>query len=148
MLPLFAMMSAVSLVVLLVMVESAYMAVASPADVNIYHQIPGQDTVRVDCMKMGPGKAHHIFTPQTLVYGQHWGWGFKPNDWGYTKYYCDFSWRSHSKRVRVWADSNPEESPTEDPRPCTHCLWDVTTQGFFRMTSDRGEPPALEASWT
>jgi hypothetical protein len=66
------MISAVSLVVLLVMVESAsikYMVLASPADVNIYNQIPGLDTIRVDCMKMGPGKAHHIFTPQTLVYG-------------------------------------------------------------------------------
>lgn len=145
------MISAVSLVVLLVMVESAsinYMVLASPADVNIYNQIPGLDTIRVDCMKMDPGKAHHIFTPQTLVYGQHWGWGFKPNDWGYTKYYCDFSWRSQAKRVRVWVDSNPEKSPTEDPRPCTHCVWHVTTEGFYRMTSDRGEPPALEASWT
>jgi hypothetical protein len=128
------------LVVLVVVLEySATMAFADVpwADVNIYHAIPGPDRVRVDCVKSRPGKSHHIFTPVTLVFGQHFGWGFKPSIWGLTKYDCQFIWveKNYSRTLTVWIDYTPFViEPVH--RPCTYCLWNLAPNGIYRLENN------------
>jgi hypothetical protein len=132
-------MSTAFLVVLLVGMEySAMVSLASLADVNINNEIQDANAVIVGCVKRDNG--HHLQV-QTLWYGQHYGWGFTPNVNGTTRYYCDFRWGARYQRVLVWDDVPFFPSPGDTTfRPCTHCLWRVTREGFYRTTTDPNKP--------
>ena len=107
---------------LLVMQEPAS---ASPADVNIYNDISGED-IQVSCFK-GSGHGHPL-GEKNIPFGHHFGWGFTPSVWGTTKYACQFTWGIRAREFDVWVDDG-----WISVRPCTHCEWRVGREGFFRI---------------
>ena len=122
-------------IVVLVFVELASTALSSQADVNIYHEIQGSDTIQVNCTK-GSGYWATHFAPVRLQFGEHYGWGFSPSVWGTTKYYCIFGWEGRTKEVRVWTESEWLPHWKTIPRPCSHCLWHVKRDGVYRQPND------------
>jgi hypothetical protein len=72
----------------------------------------------------------------TGEFGEHYGWGFSPSVWGTTKYYCIFGWAGRTKEVRVWTESEWLPHWKTIPRPCSHCLWHVKRDGFYRQPND------------
>jgi hypothetical protein len=142
------MISGVFLVVMMRYSVLPALATFRECSVNISNVIDAQggDKLLVDCMK---GTKHrHIFTPQILPYGEHYyGWKFVPDIWGQTKYDCDFTWGTHFRRLRVWADNNWPHSDTTE-RMCNHCEWHVAKEGFWRMTGHKGETlPMWQGGW-
>ena len=136
--------SAIYLIMLLLMMESATIAIASQASVKIINDVG--DPIRVHC-KSGD----EDFGEKTLVATQSFAWGFTPSIWGRTLYYCSFIWDSQrkiTKNLRVWVDYKLFSSYDSDHQPCTHCVWSVAKEGFFRMTSDTREKlPVFESGW-
>lgn len=131
-------MAKVCLALLVVMTAAAAMALASPADVNIYNDMQGEE-IQVNCKKGGG----HEFGETTLLYGEHLGWGFTPSSWGTTKYSCTFRWGLRVANFYVWVDNGI--IGTVSHRFCTHCLWTVQREGFFR--NERGPKMFFIHAW-
>jgi len=117
----------------LVLMDSAIVALSSPATVNIYNQVGG--TIRLHCKSKDDDLGEH-----TLLDGQHFGWGFTPNFWGTTLYYCDFVWGAKTAEgVVVYDDGSTKLE-------CTHCVWQVHKDGFW-VTEDGVVPFTFVAPW-
>jgi hypothetical protein len=148
----FTVISTTFLVMVVMMGYSASAAFADAFDrsasVNVYNEIAAGETVVVDCMK--GSKHRHIFTPTSLAYGEHLGWGFTPDFWGTTKYDCDVTWLTHFRRIRVWEDTYWIRIIHWNVRHCMRCVWHVTKEGFWCMTSDiKGEKtPIWSGGWS
>lgn len=115
------------LLVLLVVVESVTTAVASAASVNIYSEISRGPPLQVHCRL---GNIVDALKWTTVQYGEHVGWGFKPNFWGTTKYNCEFRSGDRTQAFDVWVDDFFLSIWRR--RPCKQCEWYVDEQGFFR----------------
>lgn len=96
------------------------MASASAAEVNIYNDIPGA-TIEVNCGSFGE---------RPLVYGEHFGWGFRPSIWGKTKFICGFRWGAKVQEFYVWEDAGLWG--IVPVRTCMHCVWIVRKKGIYR----------------
>jgi hypothetical protein len=124
-------MAAVALVVLV----TATTASASKADVNIFNEV-GQP-IRLHCHSGNNDLGEHELLP-----GGKYGWGFSPNYFKNTLYWCRFGWGSHTPILDVWKDEGVLGQRT---RPCTHCEWHVRPDGFYR--SEAGKTPAWVHGW-
>lgn len=92
-------------------------------------------SIQVNCTK-GSGYWATHFAPVRLQFGEHYGWGFSPSVWGTTKHCCIFGWEGRTKEVRVWTESEWLPHWKTIPRPCSHCLWHVKRDGFYRQPND------------
>jgi hypothetical protein len=117
----------VSLLVFFVVLESATMAFTSSASVNIWSQIAADPPLQVHCKL---GNLVDVIAEQTVANGEHVRWGFKPNFWGTTTYACDFKWGARTQVFAVWVDDFFLSIWLK--RPCQHCLWIVSPDGFTR----------------
>ncbi len=79
---------------------------------------------------------------KTLQNGQQYGWGFTPNWWGTTLFHCEFAWGAKRQAFKVWTDMGWAATKR---RPCKHCQWHVTPEGFYR--NNAGKPPVLVYTW-
>lgn len=123
------MAKASTVLLLVLLVTTAAMVLASVADVNIYNEIEGEE-IQVNCKKSGK----QYFGEKTLRYGEHFGWGFMPNMWGTTKYSCSFRWGVKVQNFYVWYDDGYGIMIL---RPCQHCVYTVTKDGFYRNEKSR-----------
>lgn len=131
-----AMKATAFVVVLVVTMEySATMAIAERASVSIHNDVD-QD-IEVNC----PG--HNAFGQITMLPNQYFGWDFKPNIWGTTRYTCSFRWGLKWRQFYVFVDDGVLGYVTR--RPCTHCVWWVGRAGFW-MT-DLYERPVFWYRW-
>jgi hypothetical protein len=96
---------------LLVVMESAFMASASPADVNIYNMLTM--AIELHCQS----STGRDLKPMTLQgNSQYLGWGFTPSIWGRTVYSCSFRWGNKYQKFDVWSEKNQMYM-------CTVCGW-------------------------
>lgn len=121
--------SVVVLLMFLVAMDSATKAFGSlRASVIIYNQITVGSPVKVRCNS----RHNDIVIPWTTLQssGSYVGWGFKASIWGGTRFSCRFVWEALTRYqdFDVWVDYPPLD--ILDTRPCTHCVWHVTLDGF------------------
>lgn len=134
------------LMLLAVMMESGSTTVsASDADVTIYNRVG--HTILVQCKGQQGREQGHDLGMRTITDGQSFGWGFSPNNWMRTRYICSFScpWSGGvQNNFSVW-DNAAGLAEVEQLRPCTHCVWRVFKDGFYR--NERGRPPVFVRAW-
>lgn len=123
----------VRLIMLLVVMASASTVLASKAVVNIVNIIAIGPPIQVHCKL---GNIVDVIPERTLAQNERVGWGFTPNVWGTTSYNCDFKWGDLTQGFDVWWDDFFLSIWIE--RPCTHCLWTVGEDGFFRAEAGGG----------
>lgn len=127
-----AMVSAANfLVVLLVAMESASLAFASPASaspasVSIYNYNTDDEPMFLKCGN---------FNEKMVQYGERFEWGFTP---GNTNWTCTFTWgRSWQiQNAVVWA--NRHQRSTVPFKPVDHIIWRVRTDGLCQSISQTG----------
>lgn len=117
------------LVVLLVMMESATMALGSVASVG--NQVG--EPIKLHCKSRDDD-----FGEKTLLDQQYTGWGFTPNFWGTILYYCNFAWGARTLHLRVW-DNDHDYS-------ILHVVRQVRKDGFW-MTAAGHTPFTFVAPW-
>lgn len=93
--------------------------------------------ITVNCAERGDDLGIH-----DLLNAQEYYFDFDANYWGTTLYWCNFLWQQRKAHVVVW--SGPGFLGL-DPVPCTHCLWDVRPEGFWRAES--GQRARLVQAW-
>lgn len=134
------------LIVLLMVLERASMASASPAGFSIENFISINPTppLLVSC-------SHYVSSTevipwQTIQFSKRTGMEFTPNIWGTTNYSCEFKWGDRTQSFIVWYDKF--FLAFWKKRPCTHCLWTVTEAGFYREGEEDGYGhPVLVYMW-
>jgi hypothetical protein len=103
--------AALGLTALPVAMELAFMASASPADVNIYNMLT--EAIELHCQS----STGRDLKPMTLQgNSQYFGWGFTPSIWGRTVYSCSFRWGNKYQKFDVWSEKNQMYM-------CTVCGW-------------------------
>ncbi|KAG0564285.1 hypothetical protein KC19_8G098800 [Ceratodon purpureus] len=124
---------ALRVIVFFLVMGSASMAFAkqSLADVTIVNSLPPESPpLHVHCKNR---HKHDALSEHTVSYQQSVVFGFKPNQWGTTRYTCEFTWNRYHQEFPVWVDDYFFQT-----RPCTHCVWTVTVDGFFRNEAADG----------
>lgn len=137
-------MALMKLIVLLVVMGSASMAFAKKghADVNIVNSISWESPLQVHCRNR---HKHDALPDTTVQYKQRVGFGFQPNPWGTTRYTCEFKWDRFWQEFPVWVDTF--FLSFFETRPCTHCVWTVTVNGFYREEAGKGNGQEFLYYW-
>ena len=128
------------LVIFLVVMGSA--TLAAMASVKIYNELMTGAPVRVHCRSLRTGQ--EVVPETALGNGEKVEWSFKPSVLGITQFYCDFKWRAvEYQSFNVWVDG-PILDFFHVLRPCTFCVWIVTTGGFdeYEANNMLGSPVA------
>jgi hypothetical protein len=131
------------LLVLLVVMDSA--TLATMASVKVYNQMATGSPIEVHCKSR---TEKEVVPKKTLQNGESVEWNFKPSAWGITRFFCDFKWGAlRYQSFNVWVDG-PVLDFFHDQRPCTHCVWYVTLDGFneYEWNNILGTPVA-QYSW-
>lgn len=129
------MISAAFLLLFLLKMESATVAFASPASLNIYNIIDSE-TIQVRC---------EGYPEKALRFGEFCGWGFSTSQWGTTKWTCFFRWGSHIQYFVTWIDKSAKAGlPWE---PCMHCVWLVQRDGFYLYNESGAKQTVFVYPW-
>lgn len=124
--------STIFLVVVLVMLATTMVALASDASVNIWNEIGPNEILTVDC----DSKDRHLGVQQ-IKFNQYFGFGFTPNIWKTTLYTCGFKWAGRDVGLQVWK---------EEPQFfCLHCEYHVKADGIYR--NEQGKPATKIQAW-
>jgi hypothetical protein len=76
---------------------------------------------------------------QTVMPNQMYGFGFYPNFWGTTLFWCTFNWGRAWQAFTVWQDIGPFPGEHSRKRPCNQCVYIVRGQeGFLRSEGKSG----------
>ncbi|KAK9671727.1 hypothetical protein RND81_12G050700 [Saponaria officinalis] len=72
---------------------------------------------------------------QILDFGRYFEFRFKPNFWGTTLFYCDFSWSGGKQHIDIY------KYKRDLHRCCDNCVWNVDNMGMhginkFTIKSD------------
>lgn len=116
-----AVVLAVSLVVLLQVMDSATLASADSFTITNWFTNAGE--FDVDCGSNVGRK--------TLDKGEVLGYEFRENLWRHSWYNCAFRWGKKTQQFTVWTDDDNSDTLAKH-KPCEHCNWRVTENGFFR----------------
>ncbi|KAL9245900.1 hypothetical protein vseg_019499 [Gypsophila vaccaria] len=70
---------------------------------------------------------------QVLEFGRYFEFRFRPNFWGTTRFYCDFSWSGGSQHITIY------KYKRDLHRCCDNCVWNVDKMGMHGINKFTGK---------
>lgn len=135
-----------NLLVIVMVLSASGTAMAWPPwkvhmSVNIINDITGETGVTGDPLVVHCKSGDSDLGPQTVMPLQKYGFGFYPNVWGRTRFWCTFQWGSTGRwqSFTVWKDIGLFPGENSRHRPCNQCVYAVRgVDGFLRSEGEVG----------